>query len=113
MHEFYVTDQVLNIAIEAAKQEKARRIKSIRVSVGELTGINPECMQLYFELLSPDTLAVGAELVVNVTKASLYCPACCRNFVRTADFSCPQCGTRGQLADGGQELVVEAIDIET
>lgn len=113
MHEFYITSQILNIALDAAREQNARMIKSIRVVIGELTGISDECVLFYFDVLTPGTIASAAKLEIRIAKAYLHCAACNLEFSRTPDFACPQCGAQCQLANGGQELLVEAIDIET
>jgi hydrogenase nickel incorporation protein HypA/HybF len=95
MHEFYITSQIFNIAVDAAIEQNARMIKSIRVVVGELTGVSDECMLFYFDLLRPGTIASDALLEITIAKAILQCSSCNCEFSRTPDFACPQCGAKG------------------
>jgi len=112
MHEFYVTQQIVNIVKEQVEEEKVKKITKVKVVVGELTGIIDESLKFYFDLMVQDTILSQAELVIINKKASLFCPNCNKTFERNADFKCPNCGSLGKLTDEGKEFYVESIEVE-
>ncbi len=63
MHEMAVTQSILDIAIKHAQQAGASRITHVNLVVGEMAGIVDDSVQFYFDFLSQDTIAHGAELI--------------------------------------------------
>ena len=60
MHEYSVTENILNLALEKAKGAKANKITRINLVLGELSGVVGECVQQYYKVLCRDTIASGA-----------------------------------------------------
>lgn len=114
MHELSVTQSILNIAVEAANGAGAKRVMAIDVLVGELTGFVTDSIQFYFDLLSKDTVAEGAQLRFRRELASATCQACGHVFHPEVSFLplCPACGSAGARLIGGRELRVESIEVE-
>lgn len=113
MHEFSVTQSVLEIAITHAQQAGASRILNISLVVGELSGIVGESVQFYFDILSKGTIAEGAELVFRHVPARFRCLECGTEYeANGSDWTCPHCGALQPIAIGGRELLVESIEVE-
>ena len=62
MHELAITQSILDISRKAAEEHGARRIKSVRIMLGQYSGVVPQCIQYYFDVISKDTVAEGAVL---------------------------------------------------
>ena len=62
MHELPFVMRLLAETDEIARENRMDRIRRIRVEVGALSGIVPECVSLYFESASEGHAAEGAEL---------------------------------------------------
>ena len=60
MHELPVTESILNIVLTHAKRNRARKVISIHLKIGELSDLENEWVQRYFDYLSKDTIAEGA-----------------------------------------------------
>ncbi len=113
MHELSITQNVLNIVIEHAKRAKAQRVKVINLVVGDLTGFVDDSIQFYFDMLSPDTLAEGAQLVIQRIPARVRCRACGEEFIlRDFNWACPKCFAIGGDVLCGREFMVESIEVE-
>lgn len=81
--------------------------------IGELTGLESESIRFYFDVLSEDTVAKGAELVFKMIKAQFKCRQCGNIFERANfTFNCPVCGATGVLVDKGKEFYIESIEVE-
>lgn len=113
MHELSVTQNILNIAVEAARGAGLARITVIDLLVGELTGFVTDSIQFYFDVLSKGTAAEGAILRVRREPANATCVACSHVFQPELPLLplCPVCGG-GVRITGGRELRVESIEVE-
>jgi hydrogenase nickel incorporation protein HypA/HybF len=112
MHEQSIVASLLSMALEDAKNNHAHRIISIKLVVGELTGIEKDAVNFYFGFMAKDTIASGASLEFNYTKAQLRCRDCDIIFPRDRfEFNCPQCDKKAVEIVGGRELYIESMEI--
>ena len=58
MHEFGVTENIVTIALDKAREARASKIGKINLVVGELSGFVPECIKFYFDFLSKDSQGI-------------------------------------------------------
>ena len=113
MHELSITQNVLDIVTEHAERAGAQRILTINLVVGDLAGFVDDSIQFYFDMLSPDTLAAGAQLVIQRIPARVRCRGCsCEFEPKDLNWACPECLAIGGDILNGQEFHVESIEIE-
>ena len=62
MHELSITEHLLADCIREAEAMNASRIRTIRLCIGQLRGIVPECIQIYLDMLAEGTIAEGARI---------------------------------------------------
>ncbi|MDO8886321.1 hydrogenase maturation nickel metallochaperone HypA [Candidatus Oleimmundimicrobium sp.] len=106
-----ITESILSIVLAEAEKRDATRVKTVKIEVGELTNIVGDCVKFYFELMSKDTLASGAEVEIAEVPLQAKCPLCGKvKRVENLDFIC-ECGT-GMKIIAGKELAISAIEIE-
>lgn len=114
MHEYPLTEQIVKIATEKAKENNARKVTRITLVIGEYSGFIGESIQMYFDIISQGTLCEGAVLEIENVKAKWYCPHCGIDYVRRPlSFACPQCGRDGEPTTIGKEFYVKNIEVET
>jgi hydrogenase nickel incorporation protein HypA/HybF len=113
MHESSITESLLSLAVEKATEAKAGKITRINLVVGELAGVVPECVQFYFNFISKDTIADGAELAFVNKPATVRCRKCDKIFTPTdSDWACPDCREQGVEIVTGRECYMESIEVE-
>jgi hydrogenase nickel incorporation protein HypA/HybF len=113
MHELPVTESLLEIALRHAKKAGAERITRLNIVIGELASIVDESVQFYWDIVSKDTMAEGAELHFERVDGTLRCLSCGHTFpLNRKDFVCPACGERKVVAAGGDDFRLESIEIE-
>ena len=112
MHEMAIAEGILNIAFDYAKQNKASKISNITLKLGEMSGVELEALNMSFKVLTKDTIAEGAELVVNKIPIIGKCNKCGKDFhIEHYNFFCPECDGI-LILKSGRELQVESLDME-
>ena len=113
MHELSITQSMIEIVLEQAEKAGARKIKTINLVIGELSGFVEESVKFYFGFLSKDTIAEGAELNFVPVAAQGRCRLCDIRFeLEEFNWNCPRCGVSDIDITAGRELFVESINIE-
>ena len=113
MHEYSVTESMLSLALEKAGEAGAKRITRINLVIGELSGVVNECVQFYFDVVSKNTIAGGAELAFEVRPLKLRCRKCQTVFTpQNSEWSCPGCHEAGIEIVSGRECYMESIEVE-
>ena len=113
MHEYSITESILSLALEKAKEANAEKITRINLVVGELSGVVAECVEFYFGFISKDTMAAGAGLSFVTKPTSVRCHKCENIFTpEDGDWSCPECHEIGIDIVTGRECYMESIEVE-
>ena len=114
MHELAITEGLLQVANDSARQAGARRVTHINVVIGDLSSVVDESVQFYADILSRGTPAAGARLCFRRVPAQLTCDACQYRGVVEAPLVpvCPRCGGCQLQVEGGRELYVESIEVD-
>ena len=111
MHEFAITDEMIKLVIDQAGKAGMAKVEKINLIVGKLTGFVNESIQLYFDMLSKDTIAEGAKLSFEVIPGKLECQSCRKTFeLSQFDYICPGCSGGSVKLVAGNELRVESIE---
>jgi hydrogenase nickel incorporation protein HypA/HybF len=115
MHELQVTERILDIVIRHAAGHDVSRIVLIRLKIGELSDLEDEWIQRYFDYLSRGTLAENAKLAIQRAPIVLECEACSRSFEVRKDglggAECPECGGSDCRLVSGREYLIENIEV--
>ena len=112
MHEYGVTQQIIKVALDAAAKQNAPKIAKVNLVVGEMSGFIGDSIQLYFDILSKNTPAEGAELSIVYIKPQLKCNKCATTFVKKPySFDCPACDGQGEPSPIGKEFYVDSIEV--
>lgn len=113
MHELAITQSILDIARTAAAEHGARQVKSVRIMLGEYSGVVPQCIQSYFDVISKDTIAEGAVLDIQHLPVLIHCNACGQDSrIDRLHVSCPLCGSTELKLLQGREFYIESIEVE-
>ena len=119
MHELSAAQSIADAAVAVARANKAKRIKSISVEVGQLAFIPAEHLQEAFGIASKGTMAEGAKLVVKTLPATYKCLKCgasgplrVEGHHHTAPaVECPKCNSQVELV-GSTQCVAKSVDLE-
>ncbi len=138
MHEFNFAYNIFNIAIKTAETYRAKKIKSIKLEIGDFTLIVPDILKYSFEIVSKGTIAEGATLDIIKKPGNLRCDNCRHEselwlydsdgkgeftddqgnkFTNLAElgitlFKCKKCGSTKTTLVGGKNTKIVNIEIE-
>jgi hydrogenase nickel incorporation protein HypA/HybF len=115
MHELQVTERILKIVLKHAAGHDVSRIAVIHLRIGELSDLEDEWMQRYFDYLSRGTLAENAELAIERAPIVMSCDSCSHSFQvekrELGTATCPECGESRFRLVSGREYFVKNIEV--
>jgi hydrogenase nickel incorporation protein HypA/HybF len=114
LHELPVTQGVLDLVLETARNNGSRRVMAVDLVIGDLSSIVDDSVQFYFDILSKGTIAEGAELRFERVSATATCMDCGLSEAVRAPLSpfCSGCGGSRLRIEGGREFQVASIEVE-
>ena len=113
MHELSVTEGILKICLDEEKKHNFKKVKNIKIKVGELTGLIPSCISYYFDIVSKNTVAEGAEIKVEKIPVIIYCNDCdYKGELEERKYDCPSCKGNNYKIIGGKEFYLDTMEVE-
>ena len=114
MHEMSIVQALLEqVESEVARSGHAGRVVRVDLVIGRLSGVHVDSIKFAFELLSPGSIADGAQLHIEEPQARMQCRACgAEHVIEDLTVCCPTCGGADITITGGQELLLSSIELE-
>jgi len=113
MHEMSLVEGVRELIEEAAARENFSRVKSVRVEIGQLSGVEREAFAFCFEVVMQGGIAQGARLDIVATPGIGRCTACGRVTPLAAVFDpCVHCGGFPVEVTGGTAMRIIDLEVE-
>ncbi len=115
MHELAIAQSIVEVVEERATACKATHVKSVRLKIGEASGIVADSLNFSFEMLtSLSPILVGAQLLIDTVPHRAWCRHCAQEFsVINFVAQCPTCKEWSNEIVSGTELQVLDMEIET
>jgi hydrogenase nickel incorporation protein HypA/HybF len=113
MHELSIVEAMVSMVLEKAKEANASKVLRVYLVVGELSGVLNEAVELYFALLTKDTIAAKAELFFMRPPTQVRCRNC--NTVYSPvnlKITCPNCREQKIKIISGGELYIDNLEVE-
>lgn len=116
MHELPVTESILNIVLSHARANGVRKIVRINLIIGELSDLEDDWIQRYFDYLSKGTPAADARLNITRSPVIFECSACGNTFhvdIRQGKhIVCPECSSTSCSMKSGREYYIKDMEVE-
>jgi hydrogenase nickel incorporation protein HypA/HybF len=110
VHELSIAESIVTVASRHAGE---RRVTRVELRVGHLRQVVPSALSFAFELVAQGTPVEGAELVMEEVPATVECKACGgRQTLEAFPACCGVCGGFDVDVQGGDELLVDALELE-
>jgi hydrogenase nickel incorporation protein HypA/HybF len=113
MHELSIATDLINTAIETAKQNNAKKVLSVTVEIGELAMVNPEQLAFMYEVLTEENMLKGSKLNIVTLPAVMECQNCGYNGPIEDKYTCacPKCGLTLR-AIAGRDICLKTMEID-
>jgi hydrogenase nickel incorporation protein HypA/HybF len=112
MHEYSLVQALVDRVEEAVRERGAVAVHRVRVSVGELAGVDPDLLRKAYELGRVGTVCALAPLEVTSWPASWTCPRCRAPIPRGGVLRCAACGEPAHLDERSAALLLDALELE-
>jgi hydrogenase nickel incorporation protein HypA/HybF len=128
MHELSIVAAVLEQLSEVRKQQAGARISKVGLRVGELAGVDVDCLRFGFECSVKDTDWEPLALEIEQVARRQQCPRCNLEFQAGASpnfadsgktwatlapfTACPECGELITRTIAGEELQIAFVEVE-
>ena len=113
LHELSLTQNIVELAIENAAREDAKKILSITLEIGALAGVVAEAVEFAFDVCSKGTLAEGADLRILHIAGIGQCLDCRKEAeIETLTHVCPHCGSLALETLQGCEMKFTEMEID-
>jgi hydrogenase nickel incorporation protein HypA/HybF len=113
MHELSIVSSVIDQLDELKKQHNGARFTRVGLRVGELAGVDVDCLRFGFECVIKDTVWEQLALEIEEVPRRQRCPACNAEF-RAENWAtaCPQCGEEATVLIAGEELQIAYVEVD-
>ena len=114
MHEIGVLYKMLEQVEEVAKENHVKKVKSIEIELGELSGMLPIFFEQYYSIVTENKpLFHESALIINEIPGEGLCLDCHTLYnIMKNEGKCPKCKSRNKKVLGGRDFVVKNIMVE-
>jgi hydrogenase nickel incorporation protein HypA/HybF len=96
-----------------ASEHPASRVSSIRIRIGEFSGVEPDLLSSAYDELVKVTPFPQADLVMEKVPLEAICEQCGNTFrIERFDFQCRNCGSLRLRLRGGEEMLLESVTMQ-
>jgi hydrogenase nickel incorporation protein HypA/HybF len=111
MHEMVLAEGILGVVLDVAE---GRKVQRVQLRVGTLQHVASDSLQFCFQLVAEDTTAASAVIEFETVPVRLRCQRCHSNSeAASPPFLCRHCGASEVDFTSGDELLVEAVELDT
>jgi hydrogenase nickel incorporation protein HypA/HybF len=113
MHELSLMAAVRDLALEQAALRGGGTIRVIRLRIGNLAGVDPDCLRLAAEVVLEESAAAGAQLELIAVPALCRCSGCGTTYEAIDGLCvCPRCAALGGELLQGRELELQSLVLD-
>ena len=113
MHEHSLVRALLRQVAELAAEHSSSRIVSVRVRIGEFSGVEPDLLSSAYDDLVQNTPLQDAALSMERVPLEGLCEQCGSQFrIERFNFQCDNCGSVKLTLCGGEEMLLDSVMME-
>lgn len=113
MHEMALAESVLGIIEEYARRDRFDRVRTVRLEIGRLAGVEVESLRFCFDAVSRGSVAEAAALDIVQLPGAGWCLQCCEAIaLDEVATPCPRCASYQVQVTGGTEMRVKELEVD-
>jgi hydrogenase nickel incorporation protein HypA/HybF len=115
MHELPIVQSLFDICLKHAAANGVKKVIAVNLKVGEVSDLQDEWIQRYFDFLAKGTIVEGARLVIERVPLMVRCGKCTESFsvdIRQGrKVECPKCQATEFAYVSGREYTVDSMEV--
>ena len=112
MHEMSICQGLINQVEKIAREKGASRVESIVLSIGPLSGVEPELLNRAFEIARADTVAEYSVLEIETGPVVVECRSCGASGAAEVNrLLCSSCGDWQVNLVQGDEMLLLRLEL--
>ena len=112
MHELSICVSLIEQVERVARENGAGSVERILVTIGPLSGIEPELLRNAYPLAAVGTIAETAELEIELAEIVVHCSECNAETTAIANrLVCGRCGDYRTRLVSGDEMVLKRVEL--
>ncbi len=114
MHEMSLVQALFTQLKTLAADHDKKRVISVRIDIGPLSGVAIDSFQFAFDILSAeDKLTKGARLIISNPPPSYQCIRCgYKQAAAVRPDHCPECDETLLFPEGGDAIILNQVELE-
>ena len=113
MHELSLAGGILRLVEQTAERDPFERVRSLRLSVPALAGVEVRALRFALEAIAPGTLIEGAAITIDEPPGQAWCLGCSTSVTLQQRIDpCPQCGGHRLHVTGGTEMKLVDLQVD-
>jgi len=113
VHEMSLCESVLQVLETEAQRQHFRKINTVWLEIGALSGVESEAMCFCFDVIVRNTLADGATLNIINVPAEAWCLECAQTVLIQQRYdACPRCGGYQLQVTNGEQMRIKELEVE-
>ncbi len=115
MHELPIVKSMFDICMRHATANSVKKIIAVNLKVGEVSDLQDEWIQRYFDFLARGTIVEGARLKIERVPLVVRCQKCSESFAvdirQGKTVECPKCQATEFAYVSGREYTVDSLEV--
>jgi hydrogenase nickel incorporation protein HypA/HybF len=115
MHELPIVQSMFDICVKHAMANNVKKVIAVNLKVGEVSDLQDEWIQRYFDFLAKGTVVEGARLKIERVPLVVRCKKCAESFPvkirETQKVECPKCQAAEFAYVSGREYTVDSMEV--
>ena len=112
MHEISICEGILQVIEDQAVAQNFSEVKSIRLELGPMAGVELEALRFSYDVVTRGTIADNSRLDIIQLPVNAWCLPCGEPVdVKQRFDPCPKCGSYQVQINGGDELRIKDMEV--
>lgn len=113
MHETALAQDIINIVTETLINYPDKKLKTVRVHLGEMIAVVPDLLHHSYDALIVDTALAFSKLDLKIIPVSALCNSCKKKFgIVEFEFYCPFCQSPNIIVTSGNEFIIQDLVVD-
>lgn len=114
MHEASIAASLIDLVLDTAKNNNAKKVNSVTAKIGKLAAVDGDSLMFAYDALKEDhPMIAESKLIIDNVPITGKCESCGKT--DTYDemfFACSSCGSYAVTLLTGEELTVSEIEVD-